>query len=152
MYIVIIIIINFDEDLNRSFLELRLDLKSSELELELKSPELELELNCEVELELELKIMELEYNWKNGNDPTLASGNQEKVQSRLVTLWLFIISCYKTTPGLLCSWKPAWSLKKHPHSMHLKPFVKMCISLIKPKLFPNKPYFRFTNQGPPCPQ
>ena len=36
-----------------------------------------------------------------------ASGNQEEVQARLVTLWLFIISCYslyKTTLGLLCSW------------------------------------------------
>ena len=42
MYIVIIIIIIFEEDINRSFLELRLDLKSSELEL--KSPGLELEL------------------------------------------------------------------------------------------------------------
>ena len=39
MYIVIVIIINFEEDINRSFLELRLDLKSPELELELKSPE-----------------------------------------------------------------------------------------------------------------
>ena len=52
----------------------------------------------------------------------VASGNQEKVQACLVTLWLFIrpISChslYKTTIGSLCSWKPAWSLKKHPHSM-----------------------------------
>ena len=44
MYIVIIITINFEEDINRSFLELRLDLKSPELELELKSPELELKL------------------------------------------------------------------------------------------------------------
>ena len=42
MYIVIIIKINFEEDINRSFLELRLDLKSPELELEMKSPELEL--------------------------------------------------------------------------------------------------------------
>ena len=35
-----------------------------------------------------------------------ASGNQEEVQACLVTLWLFIISCYslyKTTLGLLCS-------------------------------------------------
>ena len=38
------IMINFTEDFNRSFLQLRLDLKSPELELELKSPELELEL------------------------------------------------------------------------------------------------------------
>ena len=44
MYIVIIIIINFEEDINWSFLELRLDLKSPELELELKSPELEMKL------------------------------------------------------------------------------------------------------------
>ena len=44
MYYVIIIIINFPEDLNRSFLDLGLDLKSPELELELKSLELELEL------------------------------------------------------------------------------------------------------------
>ena len=44
MYIVIIIITNFEEDINRSFLELRLDLKSPELELELKSPEMQLEL------------------------------------------------------------------------------------------------------------
>ena len=36
-----------------------------------------------------------------------ASGNQEEVQACLVTLWLFIISCYslyKTTLDLLCSW------------------------------------------------
>ena len=36
-----------------------------------------------------------------------ASGNQEEVQACLVTLWLFIKSCYslyKTTLGLLCSW------------------------------------------------
>ena len=36
-----------------------------------------------------------------------ASGNQEEVQACLVTLWLFIISCYslyKTSLGLLCSW------------------------------------------------
>ena len=46
MYLVIIIIISFREDFNRSFLDLRLDLKSPEfeLELELKCPELELEL------------------------------------------------------------------------------------------------------------
>ena len=44
MYHVIIIIINFEEDINRSLLELRLDLNSPELELELKCPELELEL------------------------------------------------------------------------------------------------------------
>ena len=52
MYLVIIIIINFTEDFNGPFLELRLDLKSPELELELelKSPELE--------LELELKLIE----------------------------------------------------------------------------------------------
>ena len=34
-----------------------------------------------------------------------ASGNQEEVQACLVTLWIFIISCYslyKTTTGLLC--------------------------------------------------
>ena len=42
MYLVIIIIINFEEDIKRSFLELRLDLNSPELELE--CPELELEL------------------------------------------------------------------------------------------------------------
>ena len=42
MYIVIIIIISFEEDINRSFLELRLALKSPELEL--NSLELELEL------------------------------------------------------------------------------------------------------------
>ena len=42
-----------------------------------------------------------------------ASGNQEEVQACLVTLWLFIISCYslyKTTLGLLCSW-----FKNNPH-------------------------------------
>ena len=36
-----------------------------------------------------------------------ARGNQEEAQACLVTLWLFIISCYslyKTTLGLLCSW------------------------------------------------
>ena len=63
----------------------------------------------------------------------VASGKQEKVQACLVTLWLFIISChslYKTTIGSLCSWKPAWSLKKRPHSMCLKPFVKMCIFVV----------------------
>ena len=64
---------------------------------------------------------------------SVASGKQEKVQACLVTLWLFIISChslYKTTLGSLCSWKPAWSLKKRPHSMCLKPFVKMCIFVV----------------------
>ena len=43
-----------------------------------------------------------------------ASGNQEEVQACLVTLWLFIISCYslyKTTLGLLCSW-----FENNPHS------------------------------------
>ena len=63
----------------------------------------------------------------------VASGKQEKVQACLVTLWLFIISCHslsKTTLGSLCSWKPAWSLKKCPHSMCLKPFVKMCIFVV----------------------
>ena len=42
-----------------------------------------------------------------------ASGNQEEVQAYLVTLWLFIISCYslyKTTLGLLCSW-----FENNPH-------------------------------------
>ena len=42
-----------------------------------------------------------------------ASGNQEKVKACLVTLWLFIISCYslyKTTLGLLCSW-----FENNPH-------------------------------------
>ena len=63
----------------------------------------------------------------------VASGKQEKVQACLVTVWLFIISCHslsKTTLGSLCSWKPAWSLKKCPHSMCLKPFVKMCIFVV----------------------
>ena len=63
----------------------------------------------------------------------VASGKQEKVQACLVTLWLYIILChslYKTTLGSLCSWKPAWSLKKRPHSMCLKPFVKMCIFVV----------------------
>ena len=42
-----------------------------------------------------------------------ASGNQEEVQACLVTLWLFIISCYslyKTTLGVLCSW-----FENNPH-------------------------------------
>ena len=42
-----------------------------------------------------------------------ASGNQEEVQACLVTLWLFIISCYslyKTILGLLCSW-----FENNPH-------------------------------------
>ena len=42
-----------------------------------------------------------------------ANGNQEEVQACLVTLWLFIISCYslyKTTLGLLCSW-----FENNPH-------------------------------------
>ena len=42
-----------------------------------------------------------------------ASGNQEEVQACLVTLWLFIISCYslyKTTLELLCSW-----FENNPH-------------------------------------
>ena len=51
MYRVIIIIINFEEDIKRSFQELRLDFNSPELELEL-------ELKClELELELELKLI-----------------------------------------------------------------------------------------------
>ena len=42
-----------------------------------------------------------------------ASGNQEEVQACLVTLWLFIISCYSlynTTLCLLCSW-----FENNPH-------------------------------------
>ena len=42
-----------------------------------------------------------------------ARGNQEEVQACLVTLWLFIISCYslyKTTLGLLC-----WWFENNPH-------------------------------------
>ena len=42
-----------------------------------------------------------------------ASGNQEELQACLVTLWLFIISCYskyKTTLSLLCSW-----FENNPH-------------------------------------
>ena len=49
MNLVIIITINFDEEIIRSFLELRLDLNSPESELEL-------ELKC-LELELELKLI-----------------------------------------------------------------------------------------------
>ena len=48
-----------------------------------------------------------------------ASGNQEEVQACLVTLWLFIISCYslyKTTLGLLCSWFEN-NLHFHKYSM-----------------------------------
>ena len=48
-----------------------------------------------------------------------ASGNQEGVQACLVTLWLFIISCYslyKTTLGLLCSWFEN-NLHFHKYSM-----------------------------------
>ena len=48
MYLVIIIIISFEEKINRSFLELRLDLNSPELELELKCLELELELELKL--------------------------------------------------------------------------------------------------------
>ena len=48
MNLVIIITINFDEDINRSFLELRFDLNSPELELELKCPELELGLELKL--------------------------------------------------------------------------------------------------------
>ena len=47
------------------------------------------------------------------------SGNQEEVQACLVTLWLFIISCYslyKTTLGLLCSWFEN-NLHFHKYSM-----------------------------------
>ena len=42
-----------------------------------------------------------------------ASGNQEEIRACLVTLSLFIISCYslyKTTLGLLCSW-----FENNPH-------------------------------------
>ena len=47
MYLVIIIIINFEEDIKRSFQELRLDFNSPELELKC----------LELELELELKLI-----------------------------------------------------------------------------------------------
>ena len=50
IYLAIIIIINFAEDFNRSFLGLRLDLKSPELELELELKSLELELELELKL------------------------------------------------------------------------------------------------------
>ena len=65
----------------------------------------------------------------------VASGKQEKVQACLVTLWLFIISChslYKTTLGLLCSWKPAYSLKKRPIFNVLE---TLCVSLWLSKSF-----------------
>ena len=55
MYLVSTIIINFKEDINRSFPELRLlGLKSPELELE--SPELELELKLIVSSGIEIGI------------------------------------------------------------------------------------------------
>ena len=86
--LVIIITINFDEDINRSFPELRLDLNSpeSELELELKCPELELELelklirssgigieNNRIGIGIELKKIEL--------TPTLNSNKQDPENS-----------------------------------------------------------------------
>ena len=81
----------------------------------------------------------------------VASGKQEKVQACLVTLWLFIISCHslsKTTLGSLCSWKPAWSLKKRPHSMCLKPFVKWkCVSLWLSKSFGRYANIENNNDG-----
>ena len=54
MYFVIIIIINFEEKINRSFPELRLDLNP--LELELKCPELELELKLFVSSGIGIEI------------------------------------------------------------------------------------------------
>ena len=57
-----------------------------------------------------------------------ASGNQEEVQACLVTLWLFIISCYilyKTTLGLLCSW---FENNPHFHKYRLNVFsCLMCL-------------------------
>ena len=94
MYIVINTIINFEEDINRSFLELRLDLKFPELELDRNwnwnwnrrnrnwnwnllwsGIGIGIENNG---IAIELKKLEV--------TPTLASGNQEKVQACLVTL------------------------------------------------------------------
>ena len=62
MYLVIIIIINFAEDFNMSFLELRLELKSPELELESK-------LIVNSGIGIEITKLGLELNWKNGIDP-----------------------------------------------------------------------------------
>ena len=56
-----------------------------------------------------------------------ASGNQEEVQACLVTLWLFIISCYslyKTTLGLLCSW-----FENNPHFHKYMDFHVQCVYL-----------------------
>ena len=63
-----------------------------------------------------------------------ASGNQEEVQACLVTLWLFIISCYslyKTTLGFLCSWfenNPhfhKYSMDSHVYCVYLNQFFLM---------------------------
>ena len=74
--LLIILIINFEEDIKRSFWELILDLKSLELELKFLEFEEFLELELElimwvVEWKLELKTteLELELSWKNGIDP-----------------------------------------------------------------------------------
>ena len=56
-----------------------------------------------------------------------ASGNQEEVQACLVTLWLFIISCYslyKTTLGLLCSW---FENNPHFHKYSMDLLCLMCL-------------------------
>ena len=53
MYLVIRIIINFKEDINRSSMELRLDLKSRELELEFLELRLELIVSCGIGIGIE---------------------------------------------------------------------------------------------------
>ena len=119
MYLVIIIIISFEEKINRSFLELRLDLNSPELELELelKCPELELELELkllwvvELELELELKTteLELELNWKNGIDPN--PDNRLTHRGRMTHICICNLTIIGSDNGLPPGWCQAiiWS-------------------------------------------
>ena len=72
MYLVIIIIINFTEDFNRSFVALRLIWNLRNWNWNLQNWNWNWNLSWVVELEL--KIAELELNWKNGIDPNPVYG------------------------------------------------------------------------------
>ena len=92
MYLVIIIIINFTEDFNRSFLDFRLDLKCPELELELKCPELELELKLIVSSGIGIGIE------NNGIGIELKKLNWPQPCTYFILIWIKRMDC-----GQICN-------------------------------------------------
>ena len=82
-----LVIINFEEDINRSFLELRLDLKSLELELELKYLELELKVIASSRTGIENKGTGIELKTKMELPPTLFMNGWMAVQHCNLVGW-----------------------------------------------------------------